>query len=306
MTSRRIASVTAALFHLWAFALHAQTTQQTLSQPTPQTKQQLTKTLQEYREKKDVDGEAVTLLQLGIAEAGLGNVDGARSNVLEAVRKMRAQNDHVGAWLGLLVLSQLEVAVGRSAEAISHLEKAFTVINEAKVSTAPFTLKTFMKTFMALGAGSGMPPQMFQMPEGSEGLMKMVMLQNMLEPMTHDVYGSVLTQAGQFEKAEAELKAAAAGLAFARGMYDFSIEAHWGDLRFLQERYDEARTHYQKALNSSSQPMLIQLGSQPIKANIYDRLARLETITGHPEEAKRWSEKARELGKTAQRSGSPK
>ena len=136
---------------------------------------------------------------------------------------------------------------------------------------------------------------MFQMPEGSEGMMKMVMLQNMLEPLTHDLYGSVLTEAGQFEKAEAELKAAGAGMAFSRGMYDFSIEVHWGDLRFLQKRYDEARTHYQKALNSSSQPMVIQLGGQPIKAAIYDRLTRLETITGHPEEAKRWAEKARGL-----------
>lgn len=291
MTSRRIAIGAAALFQLWAFALHAQTAQQILSQPSPQTRQQLTKTLQEYREKKDVHGEAVTLLQLGMAEAGLGNADGARSNLLEAVKKMRAQNDHVGAWMGLLVLSQLEVATGQLAEAISDLEKAFTVINEAKVSTAPFSLKTLL----ALGAGSGMPPQMYDMPKGSEGVMKMVMLQNMLEPMTHDVYGSVLTQAGQFEKAETELKNAAAGLAFARGMYDFSIEVHWGDLRFLQKRYDDARTHYQKALNSSSQPMVIQLGSRPIRAGIYDRLARLETIMGHPEEAKRWSEKAREV-----------
>lgn len=294
MTSRRIAIAAAVLLHLFAFSLPAQVTQSTLSQPTPQTKQQLTKTLQESREKKDLHGEAVTLLQLGIAEAGLGNADGARSNLVEAVKKMRAQNDHVGAWLGLVILSQLEVALGRPAEAIVHIEKAFTVINEAKVSTAPFSLKTFM----ALGAGAGFPPQMLQMPDENAGLMKMLMLQNFLEPMTHDLYGSVLTQAGQLEKAEAELKAAAAGLSLVRGAYDFSIESHWGDLRFRQQRYDEARTHYLKALNSSSQTMLIQMGGdQQIKAGIYDRLVHLETITGHPEEAKRWSEKARELGK---------
>jgi tetratricopeptide (TPR) repeat protein len=293
MTSRRIAIAAAVLLHLFAFSLDAQVTPQTLSQPTPQTRQQLTKALQEYREKKDLHGEAITLLQLGIAEAGLGNVDGARSNLAESAKKMRAQNDAVGAWLALTILSQLEVALGRPKEAIVHIERAFTVINEAKVSTAPFSLKTFM----AFGSASGFPPQMLQMPDESAGLMKMLVLQNILEPMTHDLYGSVLTQAGQLEQAEAELKAAAAGLSNFQGMYDFSIEAHWGDLRFRQQRYDEARTHYQKALNSSSQTMLIQMGGQQIKAVIYDRLARLETITGHPEEAKRWSEKARELGK---------
>jgi tetratricopeptide (TPR) repeat protein len=296
MTSRRIAIAAAVLLHLFAFSLDAQVTQQTLSAPTPQTRQQLTRTLQEYREKKDLHGETVTLLQLGIAEVGLGNVDGARNNLAEAARKMRAQNDVMGAWLALNILSQLEVALGRPAEAIVHIENAFNVINEAKTSTAPLTFKTFK----ALGAASGFPPQMFHMLDGPGAeMMKPMMLQYFLEPMTHDSYGTVLTQVGQLEKAEAELKAAAAGFAHSRGMYDFSIEAHWGDLRFRQKRYDEARTHYTKALNSSSQPMLTQMGDQhqQIKAGIYDRLVRLETITGHPEEAKRWSEKARELSK---------
>jgi tetratricopeptide (TPR) repeat protein len=110
----------------------------------------------------------------------------------------------------------------------------------------------------------------------------------------------VLTQAGQLEKAEAELKAATAGSIYSQGAFDFSIEPHWGDLCVRQQRYDEARAHYMKALNASSKvamiPMADQAGQQ-IKASIYDRLARLETMTGHPEEAKRWSEKAQDLGK---------
>jgi tetratricopeptide (TPR) repeat protein len=294
MKSRRIAIAAVVLLHFFSSSLDAQITQQTLSQPTPQTRQQLTKALQEAREKKDFHGEAITLVQLGIAEAGLGNADGARSNLAEAVRKMRAQNDPLGAWLALNMLSQLEVALGRPAEAIPHLEKALTVINEAKASTAPFTLKTFM----AMGAVSGFPPQMFQMLDGpNAGLMKPIVLQYLLEPMTHDLYGSVLTHVGQLEKAEVELKAAAAGSIYSQGMYDFSIESHFGDLRFRQQRYDEARTHYMKALNASSKVAMIPTADQQIKAGIYDRLARLETITGHPDEARRWSEKARELGK---------
>jgi len=288
MRGRRIVIAAALLLHCFAFTLGAQVTQQTLSQPTAQTRQQLTKALQEYRDKKDAHGEALTLLQLGVAEAGLGNVDGARSNILQAVTKMRAQNDAVGAWIALIFVAQIEVALGRAAEAIPHIEKAFAVLNEAKVSPAPLKLETFM----AFGAASGFPPQMLQMPdEANAALIKPLMIQYALEPMTHDLYGSVLTQVGQLEKAEAELKAAAAVSAFSQGMYDFSIESHFGDLRFRQQRYDEARTHYMKALNAPSTASILPMADQQIKAGIYERLARLETITGHPKEAKRWSGK---------------
>ena len=79
MTNRLIAIAAAVLFHLVTVSLVGQTTQQMPNQPTAQTRHQLTKALQEYREKQDLHGEAITLLQLGIAEAGLGNIDGARN-----------------------------------------------------------------------------------------------------------------------------------------------------------------------------------------------------------------------------------
>lgn len=291
MTSRLITIAAAVLLHLGTVSLVAQTTQ-TLSQPTAQTRQQLTKALQEYREKQDLHGEAITLLQLGITEAGLGNIDGARSKLAEAVKKMRAQNDFVGTWVGLLTASQIEVALRHFPEALPHLEKALIVLNEAKTSTAPFSVKTFT----ALGTATGFS---FQLPQGlnesSMTAMKPMLIQFSLEPVTHDLYGSVLTQVGQYEKAEAELKAASAGSIYSQGMYDFSIESHFGDLRLRQQRYDEARAHYVKAVNASSKMAQIPMGGQQIKADLYSRLARLETITGHPEEAKRWSEKARDL-----------
>jgi tetratricopeptide (TPR) repeat protein len=191
-------------------------------------------------------------------------------------------------------VSQLEVALGRSSEAIPHLEKALTVLNEAKVSTAPFSLETFK----AVGAAGGFSIQVPQgLDEASVAALKPLLIQFSLEPATHDQYGSVLTQVGQLEKAETELKAAVAGAIYAQGMYDFSIESHIGDLRLRQQRYDEARTHYMKALNASSKTAQFPMGDQLIKAGIYDRLARLETATGHPDEAKRWSDKARDVSK---------
>ena len=294
MNNRRIA--VAALLFLFAFSLHAQIVQQTLIQPTPQARQQLTKALQEYRANKDRQGEALTLLQLGMTEAGLGNLTGARSNLGEAAEKMRAHDDLVGAWMALMVLSQIEVSAGRPAEALPHIQRALTTLNEAKASTAPFSLKTLT----AFGSVSGLPPEMSKLLEGpNAAVVKSLLIQYSLEPMTHDFYGSVLTEAGQLEKAEVELKAAAAGAIYAQGMYDFSIESHFGDLRFRQQRYDEARKHYVKALEASSTAatMLPTGGGQLLQAGLYDRLIRLETTTGHPEEAKRWSQKARELGR---------
>jgi hypothetical protein len=41
-------------------------------------------------------------------------------------------------------------------------------------------------------------------------------------------------------KVATELKAAA-GAICSQGMYDFPMESHFGDLRFRQQRYDEAR-----------------------------------------------------------------
>lgn len=295
MTGRRIAIAAALLLHFCALSLHAQIAKQILLQPTPQTRQQLTNALQESRERKDAHGEAVALLQLGLVDAGLGNADGARNNLLEAVRKMRAQSDLLGACFALMALSQLEAALKLPAEAISHIEKVFTLIAEAKASPAPLNVKTLV----VFGGASGFPPQMFKMLDepGTAGMMKTLMIQYSLEPMAHDQYGSALTMLGQFEKAEAELKAAKAGSAQSQGIYDFSIESHFGDLRFQQQRYDEARAHYMKALDASSKTAKLPVDTQPIRTMIYDRLARLETIAGRPEEAKRWSDKARELGK---------
>jgi len=294
MTGRLTTIAVAVALHLAAVSLEGQTTQQPVTKPASQNRQQLTKALQDYRDKQDLHGEAITLLQLGIADAGAGNVDAAQSNLAEAAKKMRVQNDLIGVWLALVTMSQLDVAVGHSSEAVSHLEKALEVLNEAKTSSAPFNLETFS----ALGAGAGVS---IQLPPGLNdaalAALKPMMIQFSLEPLTHDLYGSVLTQVGQLEKAEAELNAAVAGAIYAQGMYDFSIEMHFGDIRVRQQRYDEARTHYMKALKASSKTEQLGTGGQLIKAGIYDRLARLEAATGHSAEAKRWSTKARDLSK---------
>jgi CHAT domain-containing protein/Flp pilus assembly protein TadD len=117
-----------------------------------------------------------------------------------------------------------------------------------------------------------------------------------------DLYGSLLTESGQLEEAEEELNKAVTAAKSLGGRYGYSIDSHFGDLRFRQHRYDEARAHYRKALDGFSGAPLIVLGDlQMIEARIYNCLARLEIIAGRRDEAKRWSDKALEVDRSTQR-----
>lgn len=246
--------------------------------------------LQNYREKKDLRGEALTLLMLGIALSS-DDADRARANLEEAVTKMEARNDAVGAWMSLLVRSQLENALGNSVQALAAMDQALAVINKAKTSSTPVTLETLLTFSSASATIAGT----MEMLESSAELMKPIILQYLMEPITHDLYGSLLTDAGQFDRAEAELNAAAGGSQFLRGAYDFSIAAHFGDLRFRQQRYDEARTHYLKALSGSLQMPGGLMTDRELKVRIYDRLSRLEAVTGHLDEALRFNDRSLEI-----------
>jgi CHAT domain-containing protein/tetratricopeptide (TPR) repeat protein len=285
--SRRVATAVALLLQLLATTLAAQ-------QPA-QTREQLTKALQEYREKNDLRGEAIALLSLGIAESGLNHADAARSNLTEAARKMGAQNDVVGAWLAFFTLSELEEASGRTTEAIGYVEKALSVIDAAKTSTAPFSLETAFTLW-----DSGLPRDVLGFFEAYSEWVKPKILQGMLEPITRDSYGSLLMEIGQLEQAEAELNKAADCLKDSPVKYD-AIEAHLGDLRFRQKRYDAARAHYRNGLDASSPTPMNPMGSSWTEAWFYDRLARTETVTGHPEEARRWNDKMLEVARSSMR-----
>lgn len=246
--SRRVATAFVLLLQLLGMSLAAQ------PRESSQKISQLREALQSYREKNDLQGEAGTLLRLGVAEADLGNVDNARSNLTDAAKKMRALNDALGIWSAHFALSHVENAVGRPKEAIVQIEKALAVTN-------------------------GMLP----------------ILQEHAQPITHDQYGSLLTQTGQLKQAEEELSKASTA---SKGKYDFFIAAHFGDLRFRQQRYDEARAHYQKAISgfAAGAPVLL-LDRQTVMAGIYDRLAQVEIITGHAERARHWYDEALEIAR---------
>ena len=191
---RPIATVAALLFQLLAVTLAAQ-------QPDPaRTIPQLREALEEYRETNDLRGEAVTLLYLGIAESERRNADAARRNLTEAAGKMSAQNDVVGAWLAFFTLSELEEAGNRTAEAIVYVEKALSVIDDAKVSTAPFSPETVFTLW-----DSGLPRSMLDIYQPFAGWVKPMILEGMLEPITRDSYGSLLMEIGELHAKESSM-----------------------------------------------------------------------------------------------------
>ncbi len=248
------------------------------------------------QERKDLDREGYLLLRRALAEMDLSNADTVRSNLTDAARIMSVRNDAFGHWLALVNLSWIEKALGRSNEAIGHVQKAFTVIHDANRSIAPFNVKTVV----AFASDLGMPRSSIRLIESNAEAFKPVLLQQYLQPFTHDLYGSLLTESGQLYKAEEELNKAVTAAKNLGGNYDYSIHGHFGDLRFRQRRYDEARAHYRKALDGFSRAPLIILGDlQMIEARIYDCLARLEIIAGHREEAKRWNDKALEIARSS-------
>jgi CHAT domain-containing protein/tetratricopeptide (TPR) repeat protein len=255
----------------------------------------LTKALQEFRERKDPRGEAVVLMLLGIAEVGLSNEDAARGDLQDAAKKLRAQEDTFGAWMALTMLAQLEKSIGRYTAALAWQDEALNVIRKAKTSDAPFTLSSFVLLAEAFGLSAGDLPIL----EAAAEFMKPILLQYLAEPLTHDIYASIWIEVGEYDRAEEELNAAAAGAQLFGAMYQYSIAAHYGDLRYRQRRFDEARVQYEKALEGSLRMPFSAVGEEWIKVGIYSRLAELELADGRVDAALAWNGKALEIARSA-------
>ena len=306
MTNRRIVHV-ALLLAVFALPLAAEGPWDRIAVAGPaltngrplEAKGQLVQALQEFRELKDGHGEAATLLLLGITEVSLDNIDAARTTLEEATQKLRDMNDALGAWMGLLTLSRLEKGMGRWTSALADQDEALSIIINAKTSTVPFTIDTFL----AVGPAAGMPTHGFSLTPGQAEFLKPILLQYFAEPLTHDGYASLLIEVGQYERAEEELNAAVSGAGPFLSMYDSVFAAHLGDLRFRKGRFDEARVQYQKALGGSLRVPLSFGGEQSIRLGIYNRLAELEIATGHGDEALGWNAKVLEIARDTENRG---
>jgi tetratricopeptide (TPR) repeat protein len=251
---------------------------------------ELSKALAEFQAAKNPHGEGATLLLLGVAEMSLEQIGPARTYLEKAEATLRGK-DAFGTWMVLLVKAQFEKVTGTSKASLASMEQAITTLSSAKTSKEPLTLETFM---IFASAFSPEQVQTLSVLESQSEVLGPMLLEYMAEPLTHDLYGSLLIEAGQLDRAEKELDAAAVGAQFSNGALDSPLAAHFGDLRYRQRRYDDARPQYLKALEGSLQSPLSLLGEEAARLAIYDRLTDLEKRTNHLDEALRWNGKSLE------------
>ncbi|MEO8379065.1 MAG: tetratricopeptide repeat protein, partial [Acidobacteriota bacterium] len=238
--------------------------------------------VKEFRRTSNAEGEAVSLLLLGIAETGRGHVGPARSHLQSALEILRERNDAIGTWLALSNLAQMERSIGNYGTALARQEEAQNVVAKAQATDLPLTLDTFDLMASALGLPT---IDWSEAPTGADEYVQAILLETIVMPLTHDGFAGILIEVGQYERAEKELRAALAGPALFAGAYESSVAAHFGELRYRQRRFNEAREYYEKALLGSLRLPMNPLSDQWVKVAIYSRLADLEMAENHLEAA---------------------
>ena len=244
-----------------------------------------------FRRKADPRGEAVTLILLATAEVNLGNIDVARGHLQCASKIFRERNDVVGKWLAVSSLAQLERAIGHYSAALAHQDEARRIVATAEQSNEALTLATFE----LMASAFGLPfIDLTDAPTGAEAYLKGVMLAGVLKPLTQDAYAGILIETGQHDRAERELEAAIAAAGPFAGHYQYSIAAHFGELRYRQRRFSEARMQYKTALQGSLRMPFNPPGEQWIKVGIYGRLAELDAAQNRIDDALAWNSRSLE------------
>lgn len=257
---------------------------------------QLEAALQQYRSESNATGEGVTLVLLGISDVAEEKTGAARRRLDEAAVKLREGGDGFSAFLAYWMIAHLETSEGKLDASIVQHERALAALEELSSSGAPFTLDGLMLLGPAVGIDIG--------PLGSLGvgadLVKPFIL-NMGAAMVRDSFGHVLTEAGKLPEAERQLKLAADAAQMFGGIFDTSIEAHYGDLRRRQWRFDEAQQHYRRALDSIKPLPMITGRDEWLRVSSYNQLAGIELLRGRTEEALAWNDKALALVRSGNR-----
>ncbi|HEX8253462.1 MAG TPA: CHAT domain-containing protein, partial [Thermoanaerobaculia bacterium] len=260
---------------------------------TREAKAALLEAVDELTERGDVRGAAAAQVLLAIAHQDLGDTTAAHAALTHAAQELRSHGDLFGAWLGVFLLTQLEKSTGRWTAALARHEEALAIIAQARTSSEPFSLETLARMSSALQ----IPEWALRNQAVHPTIYKRIFLNNLCEPSTRDEYASALIETGQYERAEEELRAAHAGAQIFAGMYEFTFAARYGDLRFRQGRYEEARGHYHKALSGSLRLPLSILPEHSIQIGIHQQLTKLELATGHIDEALHWNDEALQVAR---------
>jgi CHAT domain-containing protein len=241
-----------------------------------------------YRAESDAQHDALCSLLLGIADVSLEDETAAESDLQDAATKLESSGDRFGTWFALFTLGAFESGRGRLNEGNTIYEKALAVLSQA--SSEPFSLETLR----AMAPIFGLPAENLDLAGAQPAIARMFFIP-FAESVTRDKHAESLIELGELKKAEEELKKAASLSSMFGGMFDASIDAHIGDLRHLERKFDESRASYLKALRGANGFQLSPAVSDGMQVDILGRLAILEVDAGDTDAALAWNDKALQL-----------
>jgi CHAT domain-containing protein/predicted negative regulator of RcsB-dependent stress response len=247
----------------------------------------LVKACQVFHERSDAPGEASAWLLLGVTDYSMGDTVSARTELEEAEVKFLAVDDPFAAWLSLAALAELERQHGQLEKSISIHERGLALLQRAADPRSRFSLATMRVLGPVFGASADMLGPLAAYPDVIKPL-----LLRLTGVLARASYGVALLEIGELEKAEKQLAQAKEEAAIFGGVFDAPIAMHFGDLRQLQWRLDEARDSYLRALNGGPVTRMMSFGAPVQELSILDRLAQLELFSGRVDEALGWNDRA--------------
>lgn len=250
-----------------------------------ETREQLLKALQTFREQDNAPGEAATWLLLGANDTSMGDVNAGRFELEEAEARFMATDDVFGACLSNMGLAELERGLGRIRPALAVQQRGLELLERASDPRSRFSMASMRTLAPVFGVSSEQLALLSGIPE----LMKPLLLR-FIGVLVRGTYAGTLLEAGELDRAEHELARANEDAALFGDVFDADLALYVGDLRQRQWRLEEAKESYLKALNGAS-VMMIPVGGAERKLSILGRLAELDLFTGRVEDALAWNDR---------------
>jgi len=262
-----------------------------LSGRNKEAREQLLKARQTFRAQANAPGEAAAVLLLAATESGLHDLESARLGFEDASAKFLALNDPFIAWLSIRSLAELERNEGAWERSIAAHERGLALLQKAAEPQSPFSLDTLKVLGPVFGISAEMLGPLSSFPPA---VVKPIIL-SLVTVLARDGYAGTLIESGELEKADEQLMQASAASAMFGGLLDTPIATHLGELRERQWRLEEARENYLKALNAGPATRALGSGDAGAEVSVLAKLAKLELLCGHLDEALAWNDRALKL-----------
>lgn len=253
--------------------------------------EQLMQARETFRAQQNAPGEAAAILLLAATDSSLHQLDAARLEFDDAAAKFVALQDPFTAWLSIRALAELERNEGAWERSIAAHEHGLALLQQAADPRSPFSFDSLK----VLGPVFGMPVEMLGPLANLPPVIVKPMFLSFVSVMAHDGFAGTLIDAGELEKADEQLTQANAAAAMFGGLFDGTIAKHVGALRERQWRLEEARENYLKALNAGEMTRALDGGDAGAEVSVLGKLAQLELLCGHLDEALAWNDRALKL-----------